>query len=472
MTEEINFILNNDLVSVKIDPAIVLLDFIRKYKHLTGTKEGCKEGDCGACTVLVGNLNNQKLEYHSVNSCLFPLGNINNTHIVTIEGLSSQNLTHIQAEFIKEGSSQCGFCTPGFIVSLTGYLINNDIYESDKALNAIAGNICRCTGYTSIKRAVNSILNKFNSADNGSANRIAYLTKNNILPEYFSEIAQRLKQLQSGKSNGHDKAAKYFVGGGTDLYVQKPEEILDQQIIFLKNKYLSYIKVENDVCHVGAAATFEMINDSPVFQKYFPKLNHYLNLIASLPIRNSATAGGNIINASPIGDMTIFFLALNASVVISDGIKHRKVLLKNFYKGYKNLYKTDNEFLEFIEFKLPLGNSYFNFEKVSKRTHLDIASVNTAIYVEADDNNITKIHISAGGVAPIPLYLKNTSQFLTGKRISIESLMDTLPIIQSEISPISDIRGSGDYKRLLLNNLFKAHFLELFPDLIKVEELI
>ena len=163
MTENITFILNNDLVSVKIDPAIVLLDFIRKQKHLTGTKEGCKEGDCGACTVLVGNLINDKLEYHSVNSCLLPLGNINNTHIVTIEGLNSKNLSHIQTEFIKEGASQCGFCTPGFIVSLTGYLINNQTYEIDKALNSIAGNICRCTGYTSIKRSVNDVLNKINS---------------------------------------------------------------------------------------------------------------------------------------------------------------------------------------------------------------------------------------------------------------------------------------------------------------------
>ena len=125
MTENITFILNNDLVSVKIDPAIVLLDFIRKQKHLTGTKEGCKEGDCGACTVLAGEFKNNKVSYHSVNSCLLPLGNINNTHIVTIEGLNSTNLTLIQNEFIKEGASQCGFCTPGFIVSLTGDLINN-----------------------------------------------------------------------------------------------------------------------------------------------------------------------------------------------------------------------------------------------------------------------------------------------------------------------------------------------------------
>lgn len=472
MTEEITFILNNDFISVKIDPAVVLLDFIRKQKHLTGTKEGCKEGDCGACTVLIGNLKNNKLEHQTVNSCLLPLGNINNTHIVTIEGLNSSNLTHIQTEFIKEGASQCGFCTPGFIVSLTGYLINNEFYEIEKALNSIAGNICRCTGYTSIKRAIDDVLNKFNSIDDKEPDKISLLIKNNILPNYFSGITERLMKLKSEKSNKHNNRLKYFVAGGTDLYVQKPDELLEQQILFIKNKNLSYIKVDSNICQVGAGATFEMINDSPVFQKYFSRLEHYFDLIASLPIRNSATVGGNIINASPIGDMTIFFLALNSAVVLSNGIKLRKILLRNLFKGYKHLDKSDDEYLEYIEFNLPSKNSHFNFEKVSKRTHLDIASVNSAIYIETDDNIITDIHISAGGVSPIPLCLENTSQFLLSKEITMDTILKTLPIIQSEISPISDIRGSEDYKRLLLNQLFKAHFIELFPELINVEALI
>ena len=472
MTEEITFILNNDFVSVKIDPAVVLLDFIRKQKHLTGTKEGCKEGDCGACTVLIGNIINDKLEYHSVNSCLLPLGNVNNTHIVTIEGLSKYNLTHIQTDFINEGASQCGFCTPGFIVSLTGYLINNEIYEIDKALNSIAGNICRCTGYISIKRAVSDVLNKFNSINGDGLDKISLLIKNNILPDYFSGIVERLKKLQTEKANGHDKSPKYFIAGGTDLYVQKPDELLEQQLIFIRDKNLSYIKVEENICRVGAGTTFEMINDSPVFQTHFPGLNRFMNLIASLPIRNCATMGGNIINASPIGDMTIFFLALNASVVLNNGIKQRKILLRNLFKGYKQLDKSVDEYLEYIEFKLPSKNSYFNFEKVSKRTHLDIASVNSAMHLEVVDSIITNIHISAGGVSSIPLYLENTSQFLLGKKNAIETLLEAVPIIQSEILPISDIRGSADYKRLLLNQLFKAHFIELFPETINVEALI
>jgi xanthine dehydrogenase small subunit len=316
------------------------------------------------------------------------------------------------------------------------------------------------------------VLNKPEFIEGNEPNKISLLVKNNILPDYFIGITERLKKLQTKKSNGHDKGAKYFIAGGTDLFVQNPDELLERQITFIKNKNLSYINLDKDVCSVGAGTSFEMINDSPVFQNYFPKLKNYFDLIASLPIRNTATVGGNIINASPIGDMTVFFLALNASVVLSDGNTQRKILLKNLFKGYKDLDKSNVEYLEYIEFKIPSKNSRFNFEKVSKRAHLDIASVNSVMYVETNNDIITDIHISAGGVAPIPLYLENTSQFLCGKKVELSSIVNAISIIQSEISPISDIRGSTDYKRLLINQLFKAHFIELFPELISVEALI
>ncbi len=196
-------------------------------------------------------------------------------------------------------------------------------------------------------------------------------------------------------------------------------------------------------------------------------------MIASLPIRNAATVGGNIINASPIGDVTIWLLALNSSIVLSDSKKKRKIFLKDLYLDYKKLDKSNNEFLESVEFNLPGRNSYFNFEKVSKRTYLDIATVNSAFYLEMDANNFIKIaNLSAGGVAPIPLYLGKTSKYLIGKQISAQIIDDAIKIIQSEISPISDIRGSEEYKRILLSQLFKAHFVELFPKLIPVESVI
>ena len=197
-----------------------------------------------------------------------------------------------------------------------------------------------------------------------------------------------------------------------------------------------------------------------------------MDLIASLPIRNSATIGGNFVNASPIGDTTIFFLALNSTLNMVNGKSKRRILLKDLYKGYKNLDLKPGEYVESLEFKLPGENSHFNFEKVSKRSYLDIASANSAINLEVKNNVIYEAHVSAGGIAPIPLYLKSTSEFLTNKKIEPGLVEEAGQIIQSEISPISDIRGSAEYKRILIEQLFKAHFIELFPELIKMEELV
>lgn len=471
MLTEIKFILNNELVSIKSNPAVVLLDFIRKQKHLTGTKEGCKEGDCGACTVLVGSLDNNKVDYKSVNSCLLPIGNINNKHVVTIEGINSESFTPVQENFISEGASQCGFCTPGFIVSLTGYLINSSTFDYTSAENAIAGNICRCTGYTSIKNVLKKLGTEPGLWKN-SIDRINNLVKLNLLPGYFLEIPVRLENLQTKESNGKPVKINKIISGGTDLFVQMPDELLETETSLMAGKDLSFIKSDGERCIVGAATTFEMIKSSELFAKHFPGLNKFMNLVASLPIRNSATIGGNLVNASPIGDLTIFFLALNSSVTISNGGKKRNILLRNFYKGYKDLDLIKGEFLESVEFMLPRENEFFNFEKVSKRTFLDIASANSAIFIRTGKNKIEEARVSAGGVSPVPLYLKNTSEFLAGKELTPDTIDTAIRILRTEISPISDVRGSAEYKRILIEQLFRAHFIELFPERIKMEAFV
>ena len=178
-----------------------------------------------------------------------------------------------------------------------------------------------------------------------------------------------------------------------------------------------------------------------------------------------ATIAGNFVNASPIGDFTIFFLALGATIVLSDGRLSRTMPLKNFYLGYKKLDKKSEEFIKQIEFELPTINHLFNFEKVSKRTHLDIASVNTAIMIKTDRDAIVESSISAGGVGPIPMFLAKASSFLIGKHLSEKLIADVIEVAQSEIVPISDARGQAAYKRFLLGQLIKAHFISLFPKL-------
>ena len=443
---------------------MTLLDFIRYQKQLTGTKIGCREGDCGACTVLVGVIRNDELVYSSITSCLMAIGNAQGKHIVTIEGINLEGLNAVQQAFSDEGATQCGFCTPGFIVSLTGFCMSykNPSYEG--AIDSVNGNICRCTGYKSIERAAATINEKLQTRDNDDA--LQFAVNNNIIPSYFLGIKQRIANIPSALENENKKAPTKRLGGGTDLYVQQHDTMEHESIDFLLDKkLLKGIIQNNNVCEMGASTTVTDIAESPIFQRYFNELKKHIKLVSSTQIRNMATLAGNFTNASPIGDFTIFFLALNARLLLSSGENKKEIPLREFYKGYKLLNKKDEDIIEKISFELPATNDLFNFEKVCKRTNLDIASVNTAIYLKMNGDQINEAGLSAGGVGPVPAFLKKSCAFLTGKSISIELVKELIAIAQTEITPISDARGTEIYKRLLLAQLIKAHFIQLFPSL-------
>ena len=369
-----------------------------------------------------------------------------------------------------EGASQCGFCTPGFVVSLSGFCLSNNTPDYKNAIASIDGNICRCTGYKSIERAVAKVCEIMN--ERKIMDPIDYAIEMKMIPQYFKEIKQRLFTISSNTNGFSKNVNNKFLGGGTDLYVQQPENMVHEEIDFLyDNAALKGISIKNNQCKIGASATVSDILSSPVFHEYFPGIDKYIKLVSSTPIRNMATIAGNFINASPIGDFTIFFLALDAQLVISDGENERSMPLRKLYKGYKLLDKQIHEFIKEIYFELPAKNTFFNFEKVSKRTHLDIASVNTAMSITIENNSITDASISAGGVGPVPSYLAHASLFLKEKEISEDLIFETIKIVRDEISPISDARGSSKYKSLLLGQLIKAHFLTFFPEL-SVEKML
>ena len=477
----ISFILNNQSVETDLPAGMTVLDFVRYRKNLKGTKIGCREGDCGACTVLVGELNGDSVKYRSQTSCLMPLANARGKHIVTVEGINKPNneLTEVQKAMVDESGTQCGFCTVGFIMSLTGFCIDEIEKSSEMAVSSIDGNICRCTGYKSIERAALSLCNA-ETRRRRDAENLNLAIERGIVPAYFSNIKKRLESMKSVTPNPQSAIRNpQFVGGGTDLYVQRPEEMVyaEAENLF-DNADLRKIEEIGDFIEIGASVTVTDLLVSPVMQKIFPNLYKHLKLVSSTPIRNMATLAGNFVNASPIGDMTVWFLALDASIVFD---KDREMPLREFYLGYKTLAREGDEFIKKIRFRKDI--QFFNFEKVSKRTFLDIASVNSAISLRvssptvsagfsankkalpngrATDIMILEAHLAAGGVAPIPLYLKKTSEFLRGKEISQETILQANDILQTEISPISDVRGSAEYKRLLLRQLFKAHFVELF----------
>ena len=294
-----------------------------------------------------------------------------------------------------------------------------------------------------------------------------------------------MKKLKSKiKSNGDgEKTNQYRIGGGTDLFVQKWEDLYKSDVSFLNNNGLDEkIYVSGNECFVSASVTVTDIMNSEILLKYFPDIKNYFSLFGSLPIRNRATLGGNIVNASPIADMTSFFLALNSKLLLISGNtissslgskpKGREVLLKDFFLGYKTLDKKPEEIIQQVSFGLPSGNSLFSYEKVSRRTYLDIASVNTSMSVESNNDIIQDIHISAGGVAPIPLYLAKARAFLMNNKIDSKLIAEAARIAVSETSPITDARGSVQYKKLLLRQLLFAHFLKLFPTKVNYEELV
>ena len=498
----INFILNNDEISTDQPSGSTVLDFVRYHKNLKGTKIGCREGDCGACTVLVGELVEGEVKYRTMTSCLMPLANAAGKHIVTVEGINpaGRGMTPVQQAMVDESGTQCGFCTVGFVISLTGFCldavrsprvssphvskgnsalgnkINTDSELTNAAISAMDGNICRCTGYKSIERAAENICRQLAEGER------------QFVPEYFNGITTRLSQLQpSDRQPITDNRLLPFVGGGTDLYVQRHDEMADSEsehVLFDDN--LRGIRDTGTHIEIGASATVTDLMVSPVMQAIFPDLYKHLKLVSSTPIRNMATLAGNFVNASPIGDITVWFLALDAEIElcrsphVSNGVT-RTLPLKDLYLGYKELAKSENEQITTIRFRKPTGDFRFNFEKVCKRTYLDIATVNTAISIRVSSPHVNKgstaakalthvratdtiisAHVAAGGVAPVPLYLKETSAFLTGKEVSEETIAAGTEIMQSEISPISDVRGTEQYKRMLLRQLFKAHFYEIF----------
>jgi xanthine dehydrogenase small subunit len=459
------FILNNKKVETHLPPGTLVLDYVRYHQQLKGTKIGCREGDCGACTVLIGQLIDGELVYQSATSCLTPLGNVQNRHVVTIEGLNMDELNPIQQAMCDEGGTQCGFCTPGFIVSMAGFCLSSKEPTHKNAVTAVNGNICRCTGYKSIERALvklNDLMQERQADD-----AIDYVTSKSILPAYFSGIKDRLLALHIAPNGEHQpKSTKKHVGGGTDLYVQQHDTMVYADIDFLSpNQQLKGISKQNNTCTIGSATTVTELIKSPIIQAYFPKIESFTKLVSSTPIQNIATLAGNFINASPIGDFSIFFLALDTTIELTDGETSREVALKKLYKGYKQLDKQADEYVSRFWFDLPDQHTLFNFEKVSKRTHLDIASVNTAIKLVMNFDTIETASLSAGGVGPTPLLLIKTNEFLQGGIISEELILEAITIAQTEIAPISDARGTEEYKRFLLSQLIKAHFMKLFPRL-------
>jgi len=465
------FLLNDSAIGTDWPAGAALLDFLRDKQRLAAAKPGCREGDCGACQVLLGAWDGEGVRYRTVNSCLLPLAEAEGRHVVSLEGLNLPGLSSVQQALLEEGGVQCGYCTAGLVVALTGYLLAAQGLAFADAQDAVVGNLCRCTGYAGIRRALAKLCASLALPPESSAGRVERLVGLGILPEYFRAIPQRLRQLPAAEPSAATGAA-LRVGGGTDVFTRQPERLAGRPLVLLaRRESLQGIWAEGGRLFIGAETSEEDIRSSPLLNTHFPGLEQDFRLIASTPVRHRATLGGNLANASPIADGAVYFLAHNARLGLKQGRQLRELPLSRFFRGYKRVDLREGEEIEWLAVELPAKPAAFSFEKTSRRAHLDVATVNSALRIEVSDGMVESAWLSAGGVAPTPLLLERAGESLVGRRLDAATVKEAARLALEQAAPISDVRGSASYKRLLLRQLVYAHFLKLFPASIRWEDL-
>ncbi len=477
-------LVNAALVETEAPEGRPLLDFVREELGLRGTKEGCREGDCGACAVIIGEFHEGKPRYRAHPSCLAFVGELEGRHLVTIEGLAAaaekagleMGLTPVMRALLEENGSQCGFCSPGFVTSLTAWLLEGTDLSEEGAIKAIDGNLCRCTGYASIRRAARLLIAEFSDLSADPLERFATLVERGLVPASTLAFAKgevstagaKAPTADVGSQAGSHAAKAIPLGGGSDLAIKDPLAVFTARPRFLRNEVgLCRITRDGENIVVGAATSVRDFFGSPLVREAIPGIGAFETRFASTLVRNRATVGGNVANASPIADLSPILLALSAEIRIEGPEESRVTRLDGFFTGYRNIDLREGEIIAAFVIPRLAKTERFNFEKLSKRENLDIATVNTAAWVKlgGDGTTIVEARISAGGVAAIPLILRNTSDYLRGRSLSLEVALAAADLALSEVRPIGDVRGSAEYRSEGLWRLILSHFAALRPDL-------
>lgn len=474
-----------------------VLDVLRGELGLNSTKEGCREGDCGACAVLVGERSDGSVRYRAMPSCLLAAGELHGKHLLSLEGLvagAEGGLTPVMRAFLEENASQCGFCTPGFIIALTSWLAEPGVLDMAGALRAVDGNLCRCTGYAAIRRAAARLAREFADLPADQSERLRSLARAQVLPPSvlnFIDESERGEEPDGGRpAQAGDRS---ILGGGTDYYVRnpEPEEGFAPFITRMVPEFSRIREVSEGGgtwLEIGAAVTVRDFFASPKVRAAVPGIERFETMFASTLIRNLATLGGNIVNASPVADITSMLLALRARLAIE--APARTLPLEDFFLGYKRLDLRPGEILAGIRIELDQAGGdirggaqkdaarYFSFEKASKRKNLDIAAVNTAISFRVIAGRFADVGLSLGGVAPVPTLCRAAMDALEGQLCdpadarSLARLAKTAAAAARDaVTPIGDVRGSAEYRRRMVHQLILAHFVRLFEHSGIAEEL-
>ncbi|MBW4469746.1 MAG: xanthine dehydrogenase small subunit [Stenomitos rutilans HA7619-LM2] len=453
--------INGALVPLKnVSPTMTLLEYLRDSGRV-GTKEGCGDGDCGACTVaIVAEGADGKPQYQAMNSCLIPLASVAGQDIITVEGVANGALHPVQAAMVETMGSQCGYCTPGFIMSLfTAYY--------DRAVDdfSLEGNLCRCTGYLSIRRAA-ELVNETAPDDTfathlnqASAELVPLDYSGNdqyfYRPTHLSGVLTLLQQ--------HPDAT--LVAGATDLGLELTHRRQHFPVMISLEAVAELKQVEQtlDAVTIGAAVPLSHIETN--LHGIFPSLDEMLHWFAARQVRNRATIGGNLGTASPIGDLPPVLLALDAEITIASITGTRILPLADFFKGYRQTDLKPGEVI--VSVTIPkaialgavrrLSQSY----KIGKRGTDDISIVAAAFTIDLDANDrIVHARLAYGGVAATPVRAIAVETMLMGQPWTLATIQNIKPTLKAAFTPLTDLRGSADYRKLLIANLFEKFFVE------------
>ncbi|GGO88327.1 xanthine dehydrogenase small subunit [Marinobacterium nitratireducens] len=465
----IRFLLNQELrVEQDLDPNVTVLNYLREHLGKTGTKEGCASGDCGACTVVVGELEGDRIRYRTLNSCLTFVASLNGKQLITVEGLKDNGQLHsVQQAMVDCHGSQCGFCTPGFVMSMFALQKNGTGYDKAATEEALAGNLCRCTGYRPIIDAAEQSC-KAGSQDQFDRQHEATLAQlRKIQPDATCEL--------NGADNRSftpltvaDLAELYvthpdarLLAGGTDLALEVTQmhKRLPVMIYVGNVAELKTVDTFDDRIEIGAAVPLTDCYD--VLSREYPDFADLLHRFASLQIRNQGTLGGNIGNASPIGDSPPALLALGANIVLRQGNSSRTIALEDYFVDYRVTVQQESEFIEKIIVPRAPTENNFRVYKISKRLDDDISAVCGAFNLQLEDGTVTDARIAFGGMAAIPKRARHCEQALLGKPWDDETLETAVRALAEDFAPISDFRASKEYRLLIAGNLLRKYKMEL-----------
>lgn len=461
----IRFILNGEEVSLTdVAPDEMLLDYLRLRRSLRGTKEGCAEGDCGACTVLVGRLHQGKLVYEGVNACIRFLGSLDGCHVVTVEHLAARDgkLHPVQQAMVDFHGSQCGFCTPGFVMSLYALWMRSPEPSNAEIEKALQGNLCRCTGYEAIVRAAHAISSygkaakdplfaerkalvaKLTALRDGSRVEIGAGSERLVVPASVDDLARLLEAEPNAT----------VVAGSTDVGLWVTKFMRDvAPVVFIGG--LDELKATSEaegVIRIGAGVTYT--EAFALLAKRIPPLGTLIDRIGGEQVRNMGTIGGNIANGSPIGDTPPPLIALGARLTLRKGKRRRTIALEEFFVAYGKQDRRLGEFVEYIDVPLPAKGTRFACYKVTKRRDEDITSTLGAFHLKLDrSGKVAAIRIAYGGMAATPKRALAVEAALLGKPWSEATVEAALPAFAVDFSPITDMRASAEYRALAARNL-------------------